>query len=252
MYLKLCFRVAVRLTRECRHHWTRAYKPPASFSGITNRYWSHIQDRPITEHLPASDLWAELSKPTYTLRRCGLLCVARAAPPSPEVSLRNTLKHQDAFPEEGKALKPCRRPPEICVTAKREPNTQPGRLLLQLCDTKVSGNNQMGTKGGEARIEASTIKWQLRKSLLSFIQGTAKRYGNPGASDRTQSSFPSVPEMFSFRAVHRVRFLCKSPLWPAMKLKKLRIHGQLLWTPWLIDKTRESATRKVKASQQQG
>lgn len=88
--------------------------------------------------------------------------VAWEVPSSPEMSLRNTLKHRDAFPEEGKALKLCRGLPEICVTVKRELNTQPGWVFL--CDTDISENNHNQVPTQEIFVkfhpEHSKMLWQ--------------------------------------------------------------------------------------------
>lgn len=88
------------------------------------------------------------------------------------------LKHQDAFPGEGKASKLYGRLPEFCKTGKsdRAAGTYISAIVRYKGFWKRQDKRRKEISMKQARVGAPTIKWQLEKFLLSFIQSTVKCY----------------------------------------------------------------------------
>lgn len=165
-----------RLWLECQHHLHWASEPFTALADITEIYWRHIWNSHVLNtylslvsdqsSLNRSPLWGDTV--CYTHGEC------------PEV-LRcpwdiKALKHQDAFPGEGKAVKLYGRLPEFWKIVKSAcaARTCICAIAGYKCFWKWQDKRKKGISMEQAWVGVPQIKWQLNKFLVSFIQNTVK------------------------------------------------------------------------------
>lgn len=138
---------------------------------------THLE-QPFPEHLPVTGLWAELlnGSPLWG----DMVCHTHGE--CPEV-LRcpwdiKALKHQDAFPGGGKAVKLYGRLPEFCKTLKSAcaAGTYICATAWYKCFWKWQDKRKKGTRMEQAWGGVPKIKWQFNKFLVSLIEIIVKCY----------------------------------------------------------------------------